>query len=43
MEMEKIYVAPVVEVMEIEVEKGFGNSYAGDGGVNPGIDTPDLD
>ena len=43
MEMEKIYVAPVVEVMEVEVEKGFGDSYAGDGGVNPGIDPLSID
>ncbi len=26
MEMEKFYVAPEVEVLEVEVEKGFGAS-----------------
>ena len=35
MEMEKFYVAPEVEVLEVEVEKGFAGSLVeeGDGGV----------
>lgn len=36
MEMEKFYVAPEVEVLEVMVEKGFEGSYS-DGGVDPGI------
>ena len=31
MEMEKFYVAPEVEVLEVEVEKGFIGSGWGDG------------
>ena len=27
MEMEKFYVAPEVEVLEVEVEKGFAGSF----------------
>ena len=37
--MEKFYVAPEVEVLEVEVEKGFAASPE-DGSVG-GIDTPD--
>ena len=36
MEMEKFYVAPEVEVLEVEVEQGFAASpgdYDGDGNV----------
>ena len=32
MEMEKFYVAPEVEVLEVEVEKGFAGSFT----VEPG-------
>ena len=39
MEMEKFYVAPEVEVLEVAVERGFGASLDGD--VNPGM--PDID
>ena len=36
MEMEKFYVAPEVEVLEVAVEKGFGASLEGDGtGIPP--------
>ena len=31
MEMEKFYVAPEVEVLEVEVEKGFAGSGEGTG------------
>ncbi len=31
MEMEKFYVAPEVEVLEVEVEKGFAGSLEGTG------------
>ena len=37
MEMEKFYVAPEVEVLEVEVELGFTAS----GDINPGM--PDID
>ena len=30
MEMEKFYVAPEVEVLEVEVEKGFAGSVEGE-------------
>ena len=34
MEMEKFYVAPEVEVLEVKVERGFAGSVIdGDGGV----------
>ena len=33
MEMEKFYVAPVVEVLEVEVEKGFQASDIEDGEI----------
>ena len=36
MEMEKFYVAPEVEVLEVEVERGF----AGSGDEEPGIGIP---
>ena len=36
MEMENLYVAPEVEVLEVEVEKGFGDSLTGDN--NYGVD-----
>ena len=43
MEMEKFYVAPEVEVLEVEVEKGFAGSqvggdsgFGGDDDVIPG-------
>ena len=34
MRMEKMYVyeAPVVEIIEVEVEKGFAGSFGGNGG-----------
>ena len=32
MEMEKFYVAPEVEVLEVEVEKGYDFSAGGSGG-----------
>ena len=32
MEMEKFYVAPEVEVLEVEVERGFDASIPGTGG-----------
>jgi len=36
MEKEMMYVAPAVEVLEVEVEKGFGNSADPDfGGGEP--------
>ena len=41
MEMEKFYVAPEVEILEVEVEKGFEGSTGGipdtdfGGGVQP--------
>ena len=41
MEMEKFYVAPEVEVLEVEVEQGFASSPGGDtdtdwgGGLEP--------
>ena len=38
MEMEKFYVAPEVEVLEVAVERGFGASIEDDvpaGGQNP--------
>ena len=35
MEMEKFYVAPEVEVLEVEVEKGFAVSA---GGADEGIE-----
>ena len=38
MEMEKFYVAPEVEILEVEVEKGFEGSFN-----NPGIDNPTID
>ena len=39
MEMEKFYVAPEVEVLEVEVEKGF----AGSGGGQEGYpDVPEV-
>lgn len=34
MEKEVIYVAPTVEVIEVEVEKGFAGSFDGEGGGN---------
>ena len=38
MEMEKFYVAPEVEVLEVEVEKGFaGSLQPGEGNV-PGYE-----
>ena len=27
-----MYVAPMVEIIEVEVEKGFANSWSGEGG-----------
>ena len=38
MEMEKFYVAPEVEVLEVKVEKGF----AGSDFNNPDIDDPTI-
>ena len=35
MEMEKFYVAPEVEVLEVAIEKGFAGS--GEGDIDPGI------
>ena len=35
MEMEKFYVAPEVEVLEVEVEKGFAVSIPGTGEEEP--------
>lgn len=36
MEEEVMYAAPTVEVVEVEVEKGFAGSFTGeDGGNNP--------
>lgn len=36
MEKEVMYVPPKVEVIHVEVEKGFSNSFTGDnGGNNP--------
>ena len=35
MEMEKFYVAPEVEVLEVEVERGFSDSTIPD--VDPGM------
>ena len=29
---EVMYVAPVVEIIEVEVEKGFAGSFGGNGG-----------
>ena len=40
-EMEKKYVAPEVEVLEVMVEKGFAGSGDVSGGI-PDIDDPDL-
>lgn len=37
MEMEKMYVVPVVEVLEVEVEKGFSASDV----VNPPFGDPE--
>ena len=37
MEMEKFYVAPEVEILEVAVEKGFEGSFN-----NPGIDDPTI-
>ena len=39
MEMEKFYVAPEVEILEVAVEKGFVGSTEGDIEVNP---TPEV-
>ncbi len=36
MEMEKFYVAPEVEVLEVAVERGFESSPVGDGEFNDG-------
>ncbi len=36
MEMEKFYVAPEVEVLEVAVEKGFGASLDTDGEFETG-------
>ena len=41
MEMEKFYVAPEVEVLEVAIEKGFAGSGMGEDGQTPEI--PDLD
>ncbi len=35
MEMEKFYVAPEVEILEVAVEKGFEGSDVPAGGENP--------
>lgn len=36
MEKEVMYVPPIVEVIQVEVEKGFANSFDGEkGGNNP--------
>ncbi len=40
MEMEKFYVAPEVEVLEVAVEKGFGASL--EEGDEPGIPGTDF-
>ena len=32
MKKEKLYEAPVVEIIEVEVEKGFAGSFGGNGG-----------
>ena len=40
MEMEKFYVAPEVEVLEVTIERGFAGSM-GEDGQTPEI--PDLD
>ena len=37
MEMEKFYVAPDVEILEVEVEKGFSNSNPNDPNFGGGI------
>lgn len=34
-EMEKVYVSPEVEVLEVQVEKGFEGSGSKAGGVDP--------
>ena len=39
MEMEKFYVAPEVEILEVEVEKGFEGSNEG---PSVGVDPDDL-
>ena len=38
MEMEKFYVAPEVEVLEVKVEKGFAGSFEGDIDPGTGVD-----
>ncbi len=38
MEMEKFYVVPEVEVLEVEVEKGFSNSNPNDPNFGGGDD-----
>ena len=35
MEKENLYVAPQIEVIEVEVEKGFAVSYGGNSPENP--------
>ena len=40
MEMEKFYVAPEVEILEVEVEKGFAGSVV-DGSGNVGAPSVD--
>lgn len=37
MEMEKIYVSPVVEILEVDVEKGFEGSISLGGGDYEGL------
>lgn len=32
MEKNVMYVAPMVEIIEVEVEKGFANSFSGENG-----------
>ena len=32
MEKEIMYVAPQIEIIEVEVEKGFANSFGGESG-----------
>ena len=38
MEMEKIYVAPKVEILEVQVEKGFEGSISLGGGNYEGLE-----